>query len=105
MNADHLQPEHLENRYREARDLVEHTHFYIVWLLASGKPSENDELLARKLTVAPPRVVIGVFGSPRILELVSDAYGRLLADCIVHHVERRQMLRLVTTAGRPSCVG
>src|SRR5215210_2664017 len=71
MNADHLQPEHLENRYREARDLVEHTRFYIVWLLASGKPSENDELLARKLTVAPPRALIGVFGSPRILQRTS----------------------------------
>ena len=37
----HLTPEELESRYRQAKDPVERTHHQIIWLLASGKRTEE----------------------------------------------------------------
>lgn len=34
---EHLSTQELEERYREARDPVERTHYQIVWLLSQGK--------------------------------------------------------------------
>ncbi len=34
----HLSPEELERRYRQNRDLVERTHWHILWLVARGHP-------------------------------------------------------------------
>ena len=35
----HLSTAELENRYREARDPVERSHYQIVWLISQGKTS------------------------------------------------------------------
>ena len=34
--APHLSLEELENRYRQAKEPVERSHYQIIWLLASG---------------------------------------------------------------------
>ncbi|MCU0569061.1 MAG: helix-turn-helix domain-containing protein [Oculatellaceae cyanobacterium Prado106] len=36
-----LSLEELENRYRQAKDPVERSHYQIIWLLAQGRPSEE----------------------------------------------------------------
>jgi transposase len=36
-----LSIEELENRYRQAKDPVERSHYQIIWLLAQGRPSEE----------------------------------------------------------------
>ncbi|KAB8332762.1 helix-turn-helix domain-containing protein, partial [Scytonema tolypothrichoides VB-61278] len=35
--AEHLSSEELYRRYREATDVVERSHYQIIWLLATGK--------------------------------------------------------------------
>lgn len=37
----HLSASELESRYRQAKDPVERTHYQIVWLLASGKTTQE----------------------------------------------------------------
>jgi transposase len=37
----HLSLEELQARYREAKDAAERSHYQIIWLLASGKPTEE----------------------------------------------------------------
>ncbi|MCT7949779.1 helix-turn-helix domain-containing protein [Ancylothrix sp. C2] len=37
----HLSGSELESRYRQAKDPVERTHYQIVWLLASGKTTQE----------------------------------------------------------------
>ena len=39
--APHLPIEELEQRYRQAKDPVERSHYQIIWLLAQGKCSEE----------------------------------------------------------------
>jgi hypothetical protein len=39
--ARHLSLNELENRYRQAKDPVERSHYQIIWLLASGRPTEE----------------------------------------------------------------
>ena len=39
--ATHLTLEELENRYRQAKEPVERSHYQIIWLLASGRPTEE----------------------------------------------------------------
>ncbi len=41
----HLNLEQLYTRYREAKDAAERSHFQIIWLLASGKPTEEVAVL------------------------------------------------------------
>ncbi len=38
---EHLSLDELEQRYRQAKDPVERSHYQIVWLLAQGKPTEE----------------------------------------------------------------
>jgi transposase len=37
----HLSTEELLGRYREAKGATERSHYQIIWLLASGKPTEE----------------------------------------------------------------
>ena len=37
----HLSLEELEHRYRQAKEPVERSHYQIIWLLASGRRSED----------------------------------------------------------------
>lgn len=37
----HLSTKELEQRYRQAKDGVERSHYQIIWLLAQGKPSQE----------------------------------------------------------------
>ena len=39
----HLTLDELESRYRHAKDPVERSHYQIIWLLASGKPTQEVE--------------------------------------------------------------
>ena len=39
--APHLSLEELENRYRQAKDPVERSHYQIIWLLAQGRQTEE----------------------------------------------------------------
>lgn len=39
--APHLSLEELEHRYRQAKEPVERSHYQIIWLLASGRRSED----------------------------------------------------------------
>jgi len=39
--ALHLGLDELESRYRQAKDPVECSHYQIIWLLASGRPTEE----------------------------------------------------------------
>ena len=39
--APHLPIEELEQRYRQAKDPVERSHYQIIWLLAQGKCSQE----------------------------------------------------------------
>jgi hypothetical protein len=45
--ADHLSREELEQRYRQAKDGVERSHYQIIWLLAQGKRTEEVAELTR----------------------------------------------------------
>ena len=37
----HLSVEELQERYRQAKEPIERSHYQIIWLLATGKPSEE----------------------------------------------------------------
>ncbi len=39
--APHLSLDELENRYRQAKEPVQRSHYQIIWLLASGRPTEE----------------------------------------------------------------
>ena len=39
--APHLSLDELENRYRQAKDPGKRSHYQIIWLLASGRPTEQ----------------------------------------------------------------
>jgi transposase len=39
--APHLTIEELENRYRQASDGIERTHYQIIWLLAQGRKTQD----------------------------------------------------------------
>ena len=47
--APHLPLEELESRYRKATDPVQRSHYQILWLLASGKKSDQVSCYAFKL--------------------------------------------------------
>jgi transposase len=58
----HLSCETLEQRYREASDPVERTHYQILWLLAKGKTTEQ---------------VVEVTGySPRWIRVIAKRYNQ-----------------------------
>lgn len=39
--APHFRLEELENRYRQAKDPIERSHYQIIWLLAQGRQTEE----------------------------------------------------------------
>ena len=39
--ASHLSLEELERRYRQAKEPVSRSHYQIIWLLASGRRTED----------------------------------------------------------------
>ena len=39
--APHLSLEELERRYRQAKEPIERSHYQIIWLLASGRRTED----------------------------------------------------------------
>ncbi len=39
--APHLSKEELERRYRQAKDPIERSYYQIIWLLASGRRTED----------------------------------------------------------------
>ena len=41
----HLSIEELEQRYRQAKDPIERSHYQIIWLLAQGRTSEEVALV------------------------------------------------------------
>ncbi len=43
----HLSETELATRYRQAKDPVERNHYQIIWLLAQGRPTEENEALSR----------------------------------------------------------
>ena len=47
----HLSLEELEKRYRQAKDPVERSHYQIIWLLASGRSSQEvSEIISYSLS-------------------------------------------------------
>jgi hypothetical protein len=43
----HLSLTELEQRYRQAKDAVEKSHYQIIWLLASGRSSQEVSQIIR----------------------------------------------------------